>query len=247
MAIVQISNLTKEFKRFTFFEKNKVRAVDNLTLNIQKGEIFAFLGPNGAGKTTTLNMLVGFIEPTSGEIKIFDKIFIHNDIDIKKRIGYLPESTQLPDYYRVYELLEFYCDIFLIPKLKMKDIINRLLEEVGIHRQYRELTKNLSMGQKRCLGLAIALINDPELLFLDEPTVYLDPVIIEKIRKVLLKLKDRGRTIFMSSHILSEVEKLSDRFAIIKNGKLLEQGFTRELIKNSSLEEEFLRKIKEDE
>jgi ABC-2 type transport system ATP-binding protein len=116
---------------------------------------------------------------------------------------------------------------------------------VGISAQQKEWVNNLSMGQKRCLGLAVALINNPELLLLDEPTVYMDPLIIEKVRNLLLKLKNNGTTIFMSSHILSEAEKVCDKFAIIKQGSLLEQGSTQELKKHMSLEEEFLRKVKE--
>lgn len=243
MAIVEALRLNKRFNRF---RKSSVSAVEDLSFQINKGEIFAFLGPNGAGKTTVIKMLIGFTKPTRGEIKLFGQEFKSKDIQIKKRIGYLSESPQLSDYYRVYELLEFYCDIFDIPKSKRENLTDGLLEEVGIHSQKKEWIKNLSMGQKRCLGLVAALINNPELLFLDEPTVYLDPLIIEKIRNLLIKLKDNGTTIFMSSHILSEVEKIADRFAIIKQGKLLEQGSTQELKKHISLEEEFLKKVKED-
>ncbi|MFC1752700.1 ABC transporter ATP-binding protein [Thermoproteota archaeon] len=247
MPIIKTINLSKEFKRFAFSGIKKVAALDALNLSIDRGEIFAFLGPNGAGKTTTLSMLAGFVVPSNGRIELFGKNFSHRDIDVKNRIGYLPESPHLPDYYRVCELLEFYCDIFFIPRNKRKDTIGKLLEEVGLHKQEHEWIKSLSMGQKRCLGLAVALINDPEIIFLDEPTVYLDPVVLEKIRKVLLKLKERGSTIFMSSHILSEVERISDRFAIIKEGRLLEEGTTVELIKHRSLEEEFLKMMKDNE
>jgi len=243
VAIVEVLGLNKKFNRF---RKSSVSAVEDLSFQINKGEIFAFLGPNGAGKTTVIKMLIGFTKPTRGEIKLFGQEFNSKDIQTKKRIGYLSESPQLSDHYRVYELLEYYCDIFDIPKLKRESLTDGLLEEVGIHSQKREWIKNLSMGQKRCLGLVAALINNPELLFLDEPTVYLDPLIIEKIRNLLIKLKDNGTTIFMSSHILSEVEKIADRFAIIKQGKLLEQGSTQELKKHISLEEEFLKKVKED-
>lgn len=246
MSILETTKLTKEFSRFSLPNRINTVVVNNLSLQINKGEIFAFLGPNGAGKTTTIKMLIGFIRPTSGEIKLFGQIFTSKNVGIKKRIGYLPESSQLSDHYRVYELLEFYYDIFNIPKSKQKGMIEQLLEEVGIYAQKKEWIKNLSMGQKRCLGLASALINNPELLFLDEPTVYLDPLIIERVRNLLLKLKNNGTTIFMSSHILSEVEKISDKFAIIKQGKMLEQGFTHELRKYSSLEEEFLKRVKED-
>lgn len=246
MLVLETRNITKQFSRFSLLGNGKVMAIDALNLEINKGEIFAFLGPNAAGKTTTIKMLIGFVRPTSGEIKLFGKTFSYKDIDIKRRIGYLPESPQLPSHYRVYELLEFYYQIFHIPKSRHKDITGQILDDVGISAQKKEWIKNLSMGQKRCLGLAISLINSPELLLLDEPTVYLDPIIIEKVRKLLLKLKNNGTTIFMSSHILSEAEKISDRFAIIKKGRLLEQGFTHELTKHISLEQEFLRKVKDE-
>ena len=247
MAILETVNLTKAFRRNIFAEKNNIIAVENLSLKIERGEIFAFLGPNGAGKTTTIKMLIGFTEPTSGEINLFGKRFSHRDTEIKKHIGYLPESPQLADHYRVGELLEFYSKIFNVPKSKNKALTKDILEEVGILGKQKAWIKNLSMGQKRCLGLAVALINNPEILFLDEPTVYLDPLIIEKIRNLLLRLKENGTTIFVSSHILSEVEKICDKFAIIKDGRLLDQGLTSEIKNQKSLEEKFLEKVKENE
>ncbi len=246
MTILEINNLTKQFSQHNIFAKDKIIAVDNLSLKINKGEIFAFLGPNGAGKTTTIKMLIGVLRPTDGKIKLFGNDFSYRNISIKRRIGYLSEATHLPDYYRVYELLDFYYEIFHIAKSKQNAITECILEEVGILTQRKEWIKNLSMGQKRCLGLAVALINTPELLLLDEPTVYLDPVIIDKVRKLLLKLKNQGVTIFMSSHILSEAEKISDRFAIIKNGRILEEGFIGDVTRHISLEEEFLKKVKGD-
>lgn len=246
MIILETNNLSKQFNPHNIFLKDKITAVDNLNLKINEGEIFAFLGPNGAGKTTTIKMLTGVLSPTQGQIKLFGKDFTYKDIYIKKHIGYLSESTHLPEYYRVYEFLEFYYEIFNIHKSKYHTTTECVLEEVGIFNQRKDWIKNLSMGQRRCLGLAVALINKPKLLLLDEPTVYLDPLIIDKVRKLLLKLKSQGVTIFMSSHILSEAEKISDRFAIIKNGKLLEEGSTFDITRHMSLEEEFLRKVKED-
>jgi len=243
MTILEANNLTKQFRQRNIFIRNKLNAVDNLSLRVDRGEIFAFLGPNGAGKTTTIKMLIGVLRPNAGQVKLFGEDFSCRDTAVKKRIGYLSENTHLADYYRVYELLGFYYEIFRIPKSKHNSTTERLLDEVGISQQRKAWVKNLSMGQRRCLGLAVALINEPELLLLDEPTVYLDPVVIDKVRKLLLKLKNKGVTIFMSSHILSEAEKISDRFAIIKNGRIIEEGLTAETIKRVSLEEEFLRKV----
>lgn len=242
--LLEINNLSKQFHRRHLFGKESINAVRDLCLSINQGEIFAFLGPNGAGKTTTINMLVGFLRPTSGTINIFGSVFSPKAIAIKRRIGYLPESVDLPSYYRVYELLELYCDLFFIARPQRKERIAQLLHELDLEGHYKKWIKDLSMGQKRCLGLASALVNDPDLLLLDEPTVYLDPIVLEKIRAVLLKLKKQGKTIFMSSHILSEVENLSDRFAIIKEGRLLKLGITQEAIRHRSLEEEFLETIK---
>jgi len=246
MAVIKTIELTKEFFHFRDFKRHLCRAVSNFNLQVRESEIFAFLGPNGAGKTTTINMLAGVISPTSGRIELFGQPFSHTAVELKKKIGYLPESPQLPQYYHVDELLSFYCRIFNIPIGKRRERIDEVLGDVGITSCKTQLIKNLSMGQKRCLGLALAIINNPALILLDEPTVYLDPIISEKIRKLLLKLKNQGCTVFISSHILSDVEKISDQFAIINNGKLIKKGSTQHLADKDKLEEIFLNIAKDE-
>ena len=241
MIVIKTIGLTKEFVHSKGFKRQRCIAVNNFNLEVEAKEIFAFLGPNGAGKTTTINMLAGVISPTKGGIELFGQPFNYSNIQIKKKIGYLPESPQLPSYYHVSELLGFYSQIFDIPRRFQREKIDAVLEDVGILPQKNSLIENLSMGQRRCLGLAIALINDPSLLLLDEPTVYLDPIISEKIRTLLLRLKNQGSTIFISSHILSEVEKISDRFAIIHKGNLVQEGTVQHLADKGGLEELFLR------
>jgi len=245
MVILKTTNLTKEYVSIKRFRKQKCIAINDLNLELSKGEIFAFLGPNGAGKTTTMNILAGVSSPTKGNIEIFGEKFDYSKIEIKKRIGYLPEYLHLPPYYHVGELLNFYSQFFNIAKKKQQQKIDEILESVGILSQKNILIRNLSMGQKRCLGLAIALINEPELILLDEPTVYLDPLVSEKIRFLLLRLKERGCAIFISSHILSEVEKISDRFGIINKGSLIQQGNVTDLTNKGQLEEIFLRLTKQ--
>ena len=242
--LLEVQHLSKNFCRMHALRRECITAVDDLNLQINTGEIFAFLGPNGAGKTTTINMLVGFLKPSAGTIRIFGSEFSRASVEIKRRIGYLPEAAHLPTHYRVGELLEFYCELFFIGRKERKRRIDSVLNGVGLEEQHKKLIQELSMGQKRCLGLACALINDPDLLLLDEPTVYLDPLILEKIRTILVQLKKQNKTIFMSSHILSEVEKVCDSFAIIKDGRLLCRGLTRDLKDQRSLEEEFLQAIK---
>ena len=243
-VIINIENVTKEYYDKKFFKKRSIIAVNNLDLQIKRGEIFGLLGPNGAGKTTTMNMIIGYIKPSKGTIRVFDqRIGIKWLGSFRTKLGYLPETPTLHDYFEVEGLLDFYGSLFgLSPKQKKKRI-DILLDEFGLQDKRREGIKCLSIGQKRALGFAQALINDPELLILDEPTVYLDPIILNRFRSLLIKLKEKGKTILLSSHTLSEIEKLSDRVAIMDKGNLVALKVTRELTKHSSLDEEFLKLI----
>jgi len=162
-----------------------------------------------------------------------------------KKIGYVPETTSLPGYFTVVELLDFYGRIFEIPTKTLFARIGELLEMFGLVDVRHSLIENLSMGQVRLVDIMQALINDPELILLDEPTVYLDPLIMERFRNILLKLKESGKTIFMSSHTLPEIQRLSDRIAIISHGKLKKTGMKSEFLKDGSIEGEFLRIVKE--
>lgn len=244
-VILKTEALTKCYVNRAFFRSEKVMAVDRLDLEILQGEIFGFLGPNGAGKTTTLNMIVGITDPTQGRIEIFGKNFKSGDIEPLKRIGYVPETTALPGYYSPLELLDFYAQLFGIPRETATERIKDLLETIGLLKESNVPLKNLSMGQRRLVDFIQALINDPDLILLDEPTVYLDPVIIERFRNILLRLKSQGKTILMSSHMLSMIEKLSDRVAIIDRGRLLKVGLKEDFMRQGTMEEEFLRIVKD--
>lgn len=243
-AILKTSGLTKYFLNRSFLRSEKIMAVDRLDLEVLPGEIFGFLGPNGAGKTTTLNMLIGITQPTAGTMEIFGERFVSGDIEPLRRIGYVPETTSLPGYFTVFELLDFYAELFGIPPSVRVDRIRHLVEMVGLSKEKNSLLKNLSMGQRRLVDIMQALINDPDLILLDEPTVYLDPVIMERLRSLLMGLRNKGKTIVMSSHSLSEIEKISDRVAIIDAGRLLKVGPKEEFLRHGSMEQEFLRIVK---
>lgn len=236
MSCVEIDNLIKIYQR-------SIKAVDRLSLEIREGEIFGLLGLNGAGKTSTLNMLIGLILPTGGKIKIFGKK-IDSDAEIKRRIGYLPENPFLPEYYKVGEILNFFGSLFEIPLKEKNKRIEYLLSNLELFSKTKDRIRNLSMGQKRALGLAISLIGDPDLVLLDEPTVYLDPLTTKSFRKFLLELKEKKKTVIISSHILSEIEKISDRVGIINKGRLTAVGPIKELIGDQTLDEVFLRIVK---
>lgn len=243
-VILRTERLTKYFISRSFFSQEKVAAVDDLALEVHRGEIFGFVGPNGAGKTTTLNMIVGITQPSGGGIEIFGEPFAAGDIKPLKKIGYVPETTFLPEYFTVTELMDFYARIFDIPSDAKAERIRYLLEMFGLLRERHVLLENLSMGQRRLVDIMQALINDPDLILLDEPTVYLDPVIMERLRAVLLHLKESGKTVLMSSHMLPEIERLSDRLAVIDHGRLLKVGPKSDFMLHGSVEDEFLRLVK---
>lgn len=244
-SILNIRGVTKDFITGGVFKKRFIRAVDNLNLAINSGEIFGLLGPNGAGKTTTLNMIVGFFTPGSGEIELFGQRVTPKNSEIRAKIGYLPESPFLPDYLSVNELLNFYARIFGLADNIRKERIEMLFESLGLKDIGAQRIKTLSIGQRRSVSLAAALINDPAILILDEPTVYLDPIIVERLRAIILKLKQNNKTILISSHILSEVERFCDRVAIIHRGHLARTANREEFKTAGSLDDIFLSSIKE--
>lgn len=242
--VLKTKGLTKHYFSREFFSLKKVTAVNLLDLKIIKGEIFGFLGPNGAGKTTTLNMLVGITQPSAGEIEIFDRRIKTGDTFFLERIGYVPEATLLPGYLTVAEFLDFCAQLFDISRKVRYERIIELLDMVGLLRERNTLLKNLSMGQRRLMDIIQALINDPELILMDEPTVYLDPLIMEHLRTILAHLKELGKTVIFSSHVISEIEKIADRVAIIDRGVLLKVGPKKDFMLGSTLEETFLRIVK---
>jgi len=204
-------------------------AVDNIGFQVTKGEIFGFIGPNGAGKTTTIKTLLGLLHPTSGEIDVLGKPL--GDIEIKTKIAYLPENPYFYDYMNTYEILDFYAQLFKISKSERKNKIEKLIDQVGLRKEdAKRNLKEYSKGMLQRVGIAQALLNDPDLLFLDEPTSGLDPIAHKDIQDIILKMKEEGKTVFLSSHQLSDVEKVCDKVAIINRGKLVKCGTMEELL-----------------
>jgi ABC-2 type transport system ATP-binding protein len=225
--VVDIDKLTKDYET-GFLKKKKVRALDRLSLRVYGGEIFGFLGPNGAGKTTTLKLLLGLIYPTEGSATILDHPI--DDVNTRSRVGYLPENPYFYDYLSGRELLHYTAALFGLEKSEAKSRAAHLLRAVGLDddRADRQLRK-YSKGMLQRIGIAQSLINDPEIVFMDEPMSGLDPIGRREIRDLLLSLREKKKTIFFSSHILSDVEALCDRIAILTRGKLLRAGTVQEM------------------
>jgi len=226
MLVIQTKGLSKTF-RGGWRRRPQTEALQNLNLEVHQGEVFGFLGPNGAGKTTTIHLLLNFIKPSAGAAFLFGCPV--TDVEIRRRIGYLPESVNLPDYYRGKRLLEFFGALLDMPRGTRKTRAAELLNLAGLQDAGNKSVSKYSKGMFQRLGFAQALLNDPDLLILDEPTSSLDPVGRKEFRDILLEWKRRGKSIFISSHILSEVESVCDRVAILQHGHLLKQGTLQEL------------------
>ncbi len=220
MSILKTQNLTKYYR--TPFALKKIPALTDLNLEIEKGEIFGYVGPNGAGKTTTFKLLMGLIRPSRGTVSFWGQH--HMDISLRARMGYLPESPYFYEYLRTGEYLTFASDLFGLGRRHCAQRVDSLLELVGITPQKNKLIKHCSKGMLQRLGLAQALINDPDLLILDEPMSGLDPLGRKEVRDIILYLKSQGKTIIFSTHILSDVETVCDRVGIILNGTMKHCG-----------------------
>lgn len=240
--IVEIKDLRVEYRGRGIGQATRV-AVDGLTLNVNSGEVFGFLGPNGAGKTTTMNVLLGFVSPTGGEARLFG-VNVQEPI-ARQRIGYLPELTYYYKFLTAEELLRFYARIFRITRAETERRIDQLLKLVELEAVRKRTIKTYSKGMQQRIGLAQALINNPDLLILDEPTSGLDPVGRMKVREIIQRLKNDGKTVFFSSHELGEVETVCDRVAILHQGQLKVEGRVSELMERykSNLEQVFLKVI----
>jgi len=227
MKVIEINNLTKDYD-VGFWRKKKVRALDGLSLSVDANQIFGFLGANGAGKTTTLKLLMRLIFPTSGSARI-----LGHDISVVKmhsRIGYLPENPYFYDYLTARELLEYCGQLFGLTPSERKKQAASLLSRVRLdEKRWDTQLRKFSKGMLQRVGLAQSLINDPEIVFLDEPMSGLDPVGRREVRDLIASLRDEGKTIFMCSHILSDIEVLCDQVAILKRGKLAQVGYLDEL------------------
>lgn len=218
--VVVCQRLTKVFR--DFWKRPRVRAVDDVSFEISRGEVFGLLGPNGSGKSTTIKIMLGLLHPTSGRMAVLGKP--PADVSVKKRIGYLPEESYLYQFLNARETLDYYGKLFQLDRAVRKKRIDELLDMVGLtavqHRQVREYSK----GMQRRIGIAQALINDPEFLILDEPTTGLDPIGSRQIKDLIINLGKRGKTVLLSSHMLADVEDCVDRMAILYGGKIREEG-----------------------
>ena len=226
-TVIEIDNLTKDYET-GFWRKRKVRALDGLTLSVEGGQIFGFLGANGAGKTTTLKLLMRLIYPTAGTARILTRDI--GDVAMHARIGYLPENPYFYDYLTAREFLTYCGELFgqdrSTRERRTKELLTRVnLEEKAWGRQLRKFSK----GMLQRVGLAQALVNDPEIVFLDEPMSGLDPVGRREVRDLIASLRTQGKTVFMCSHILADIEVLCDSVAILKSGRLAHAGSLEEL------------------
>ena len=225
-TIVKCVGLTKVFK--DFWLRNRVKAVNDIALDIYKGEVFGLLGPNGSGKSTTIKLILGLLHPTSGRIAVFGR---HpRDVKNKQRIGYLPEESYLYPFLNAYETLEYYGRLFHQKRGIRKGRIDTLLEMVGLQHVARRPVGEYSKGMQRKVGLAQALINDPDFLILDEPTSGMDPIATADVKRVIKSLAERGKTILLCSHLLADVEDVTDRVAIMYGGKVSRDGQIDELL-----------------
>ncbi len=224
--VVKCVSLTKIFK--DFWLRNRVKAVNEIDLDIYRGEVFGLLGPNGSGKSTTIKLILGLLHPTSGRIAVFGR---HpRDVKNKQRIGYLPEESYLYPFLNAYETLEYYARLFHQKRDIRRSRIETLLEMVGLQHVARRPVGEYSKGMQRKVGLAQALINDPDLLILDEPTSGMDPIATADVKRVITSLAQRGKTILLCSHLLADVEDVTDRVAIMYGGKVRRYGPIDELL-----------------
>lgn len=226
-AAIETTNLTKTYR----IKKAETHVVDHLNLHVEEGEIFGFLGPNGAGKTTTIKMLLGIIYPTSGSATVMGKEL--GDIEVHRLISYLPEKPYYYDHMTGMEILRFYQSLF---GENDKEKCMELLRKVNLAGDMDKAISQYSKGMQQRIGLAQSLLNDPKLLFLDEPTGGLDPIAHVEIRDLILQFREEGKTVFISSHELSDVERICDRVAIIAKGKIAAQGKLEDLLAGGRIE-----------
>ena len=225
-VVVSVRGLTKVFK--DFWNRPKARAVDNVDFEVRKGEVFGLLGPNGSGKSTTVKLLLGLLNPTKGHIEVFGHSPRH--VQTKSRIGYLPEESYLYRYLNSRKTLNFFGNLFQLAKGERNNRTEQLLEMVGLSQVHTRAVGEFSKGMQRRIGLAQALINDPDLVILDEPTAGLDPIGCREVKDLIIALARRGKTVILSSHLLSDVEDVCNRVLIYYGGKIQAEGTLKELL-----------------
>ncbi|RMF40357.1 MAG: ABC transporter ATP-binding protein [Planctomycetota bacterium] len=226
-VVIETRNLGKIYR--DFWGRKKVAALKSLDIEVRKGEIFGLLGPNGSGKSTTIKLIQGLLFPTSGHAYVFGKDA--RDVTKNERIGYLPEESYLYKFLNAEETLDFYGRLFDMPAEERKERADKLIRMVGLHGARRRQLKEYSKGMTRRIGLAQALINEPDLLILDEPTTGMDPIGSREMKDLIVRLRDEGKTILMCSHQLADVQDVCDRVAILHLGELRELGRVDELLK----------------
>lgn len=238
--MIEVENLTKKF--------NGVTALNSVGFRVNEGEVFAYLGPNGAGKTTTINILATLLTPTSGKAVVAGYDVTKDGMEIRRLIGYLPEDVGLYPSLTVYENLDFVTDLYRINKNERKDRIRELLGFFGLWEKKDVLASTLSKGMKQKVGIARAMINDPRILFLDEPTSGLDPGMAREVLELILRLKEEGKTILMTTHLLARAEQVCDSIALINKGKILRTGEITDIkaeLKSKTLEEVYFAVVGE--
>src|SRR5436853_2620296 len=224
--VVAVRGLTKVFK--DFWGRPKARAVDNVDFEVRRGEVFGLLGPNGSGKSTTVKLILGLLYPTKGQIEVFGHSPRH--VATKARIGYLPEESYLYRYLNSRETLDFFGNLFHLDKRERDNRAEQLLEMVGLSQTRTRAVGEFSKGMQRRIGLAQALINDPDLVILDEPPAGLDPIGCREVKDLIVALARRGKTVILSSHLLSDVEDVCDRVVIYYGGKIQAMGTLEQLL-----------------
>lgn len=224
---IETINLAKTY--VDFFGRREVKAVKNLSLTVNKGEICGLLGPNGSGKTTTMKLLLGLIFPSSGEARVLGRPA--HDVKVKHRIGFLPEESYLYRFLNAEETLDFYGQLFSISGKERRERTDNLIRRVGLDYARKRQVQEYSKGMARRIGFAQALINDPDVLFLDEPTSGLDPIGSREMKDLILSLKEEGKTILLTSHLLSDVQDVCDRIAILHLGSLRQMGEVKDLLR----------------
>ena len=224
--VVSVRGLTKIFK--DFWNRPKARAVENVDFEVRRGEVFGLLGPNGSGKSTTVKLILGLLYPTKGHIEVFGHSPRH--VATKSRIGYLPEESYLYRYLNSRETLDFFGNLFHLPKGERNNRAEQLLEMVGLSQTRMRAVGEFSKGMQRRIGLAQALINDPDLVILDEPTSGLDPIGCREVKDLILALARRGKTVILSSHLLADMQDVCDRVVIYYGGKIQAAGTLKELL-----------------
>ena len=236
-TIIEIENLSKDYE-VGFWRKRKVRALDDLSLTVERGQIFGFLGGNGAGKTTTIKLLMSLLFPTSGTAKILGRDI--SDVSMHREIGYCPENPYFYDYLTAFELMNYFGELFGLSGAEQKEKTGALLTKVGLEeKDWNKQLRKYSKGMLQRVGLAQSLVNDPTIVFLDEPMSGLDPMGRREIRELIAGLRGSGTTVFMSTHILSDVEALCDQVAILRGGKLAATGNLNDLLASGGEQRSF--------